>query len=71
VFAVLFAVCGSSLAYAEQATVTFGWIVSLQIGVVVLRRVQQGNPIGIDRGAAMAATLTLQAYLVLAPQLDA
>ena len=38
----LFLVYGSSLAYAEMATVTFGWIVLLQVGVVVLQRVQDG-----------------------------
>jgi hypothetical protein len=70
VFGVLFFVYGSSLAYAELATVTFGWIGMLQVGVVIQQRVQEGTPIGIDRGAAMAVMLTLQAYLLLAPPLD-
>jgi hypothetical protein len=70
VFGVLFVAYGSSLAYAELATVTFGWIVMLQVGVVVLQRIQDGRAIGIDRGAAMAAMLALQAYLVLATRLD-
>lgn len=34
VFALLFWVYGSSLAYAELATVTFGWIVLLQVGLL-------------------------------------
>jgi hypothetical protein len=67
VFGVLFVVYGSSLAYAELATVTFGWIVMLQVGVVIQQRVQDGTPIGIDRGAAMTAILALQTYLLLAP----
>jgi hypothetical protein len=70
IFAVLFLVYGSSLAYAELATVTFGWIVMLQIGVVVLQRVQDGVAIAPDRVVAMVAILALQAYLVLAPTIE-
>jgi hypothetical protein len=70
VFAVLFLVYGSSLAYAEMATVTFGWIVMLQVGVVVLQRVQDGVAIAPDRTVAMVAMVALQAYLVLAPSIE-
>jgi hypothetical protein len=68
VFSLLFLAYGSSLAYADLATVTFGWIVMLQVGVVVLQRVEERAPIGIDRAAAMAVMLALQAYLLLAPR---
>jgi hypothetical protein len=70
VFVLLFLVYGSSLAYAELTTVTFGWIVMLQLGVVVLQRLQDGRPIGTDRVLAMTAMLALQAYLVLAPSAE-
>src|SRR5689334_24265589 len=39
---VLFAVYAASLEYAELATVTLGWIVILQVGVVVMDRVANG-----------------------------
>jgi hypothetical protein len=70
VFGLLFVVYGSSLAYAELATVTFGWIVILQIGVVLLQRVQDQVAVAPDRLAAMIAILVLQAYLVLKPAVD-
>ena len=66
VFGALFWVYGRSLAYAELATVTFGWIVMLQIGVVLLDRVQNGITIPADRIAAMGAIVVLQGYLLLA-----
>ena len=66
VFGALFWVYGRSLAYAELATVTFGWIVMLQIGVVLLDRVQNGVSIPPDRIAAMGAIVVLQGYLLLA-----
>jgi hypothetical protein len=67
VFGLLFVVYGSSLAYAELATVTFGWVVILQIGVVLLQRVQDGVAIAPDRLVVMLAILALQGYLVLKP----
>jgi hypothetical protein len=67
VFVVLFVVYGRSLAYAELATVTFGWIVLLQVGVLVLDRFRYGAALGGGRIAAMVAILALQAYLVLSP----
>ena len=71
VFGLLFVAYGSSLAYADLATVTFGWIVMLQVGVLVLQRFQDGTTVGIDRVVAMAMMLALQAYVVIAPTLDA
>lgn len=67
VFGLLFWVYGKSLAYAELATVTFGWIVMLQVGVMLLDRFQLGNAIPPDRLAVMGAILLLQGYLILAP----
>ena len=67
VFGLLFWVYGKSLAYAELATVTFGWIVMIQVGVMLLDRFQLGNAIPPDRLAVMGAILLLQGYLILAP----
>ncbi len=67
VFGVLFWVYGRSLAYAELATVTFGWVVLLQVGVIALDRVQHGVAIPAGKLVAMGAILVLQAYLLLAP----
>jgi hypothetical protein len=67
VFAALFAVFAASLDHAELATVTFGWIVILQVGVILLERFRHGVAIGPDRLGIMVAILALQAYLILVP----
>ena len=67
VFALLFWVYGSSLKYAELATVTFGWIVLLQVGLLLIQRFHGGVPLGAGRLTAVLLILALQAYLVLAP----
>ena len=63
----LFAVYVASLEYAELATVTLGWIVILQVGVVVLDRVANGVVLPTGKWIAMAAILLLMTYLLLAP----
>lgn len=65
VFGALFFVYARSLSYAELATITFGWVVMLQVGVVVIDQVQRGSGPPLDRVAAMVGMLLLQAYLVL------
>ena len=70
VFALLFWVYGSSLQYAELATVTFGWIVLLQVGLLMIQRFHGGVQFGPGRWAAVVVILALQAYLVLAPAGD-
>ena len=62
VFALLFVVYGKSLAYAELSTVTIGWIVILQVGVVILDRVR-GVAISPSKASAIVLILMLQAYL--------
>jgi hypothetical protein len=64
VFAVLFVVYAQSLAYAELTTVTIGWIVLVQVGVVVLQRLD-GVAIPAPKLAAIAGILALQAFLTL------
>ena len=67
VFAALFWVYGRSLAYAELATVTIGWIVLLQVGVLFVSRFLDGVSIPPGKWIAIVAILLLQGYLLLAP----
>jgi hypothetical protein len=63
-FGVLFIVYGKSLDYAELSTVTFGWIVLVQVGVVVIDRLD-GVGIPSSRMAAMGAIVALQTYITI------
>ena len=66
-FAVLFWAYGSALQYAELSIVTMGWIVMLQVGLLVVDRVV--NAVVLSRGqwVAIVGILALQGYLVLVP----
>ena len=66
-FGVLFAVYAASLRVAELSVVTFGWIVLLQVGLLVLERVRYGVALPPGKWLAIALILALQAHLVLAP----
>ena len=55
------------LRFAEMSTVTFGWIVGLQVAVLFLERVRYGVSLPTGKWIAIVAILGLQAYLVLAP----
>ena len=66
-FLVLFWVYASSLQYAELAVVTMGWIVLLQVGIVVIDRVHFGATLPAGKMAAIVVILAAQAYLLLAP----
>lgn len=66
-FGVLFWVYASSLQYAELALVTMGWIVMLQVGLVVVDRVRYGVELPAGKWVAVVVLLAAQAYLVLAP----
>lgn len=66
-FLLLFWVYASSLAYVDLGPVTLGWVVLLQVGVLLLDRFRYG--VALPRGAwvAVALLLAAQAYLLLAP----
>ena len=64
VFGLLFVVYGKSLDYVELSTVTIGWVVLLQLGVMVLDRFE-GVVISAPRMGAMGLILVLQAYLTV------
>jgi hypothetical protein len=63
-FAVLFWVYGSSLRYAELVPVTFGWLVALQVGLLLIQRVQSGRPVPAGHWLAGAAMIALEGYLI-------
>lgn len=66
-FLVLFWVYASSLQYAELAVVTMGWIVLLQVGIVLIDRIHFGATLPAGKMAAVVIILAAQAYLLLAP----
>jgi hypothetical protein len=66
-FVLLFWVYASSLRYAELAPVTLGWVVLLQVGVVLLDRFRYGTPVSRGQWAAVVVVIAAQAYLLLAP----
>ncbi len=66
-FVVLFGVYAVGLRLAEMSTVTFGWIVGLQVGILIVERVRYDVNLPPGKWVAIVAILCLQAYLVLAP----
>jgi multidrug transporter EmrE-like cation transporter len=66
-FLLLFWVYASALQYAELALVTLGWIVVLQVGLLVVDRLRYGVTIPLDRWVAIVVILAAQGYLLLAP----
>ncbi len=66
-FVVLFGVYAVGLRLAEMSTVTFGWIVGLQVGILIVERVRYNVNLPPGKWVAIVAILCLQAYLVLAP----
>lgn len=64
VFGLLFVVYGKSLDYVELSTVTLGWLVLLQVGVMVVDRLH-GVAFSMPQLGAMGLILILQAYLTV------
>lgn len=69
--AALFLVYAASLQYADLSTVTFGWVVMLQVGVVLLDRFRYDVEVPPGSWVAMGVLLLAQGYLLLAPSLAA
>jgi hypothetical protein len=67
IFLVLFWIYASSLQYAELAPVTVGWVVMLQIGVVLVDHLRYGTPVSTWKGAAVVVIVVAQGFLLLAP----
>lgn len=66
-FGVLFWFYASALQYAELAVVTFGWIVFLQVALLLVDRFRYGVQLPVGKWAAVVIILAAQAYLILAP----
>ena len=52
---------------AELSAVTFGWVVFLQVGLLLYERQRYHVELPPAKWAAVVAILALQAYLILAP----
>jgi hypothetical protein len=66
-YVLLFAVYAASLRWAELGTVTLGWIVFLQVGVLVMDRMSNGTVLPVSKWAAVIAIMALMGYILLAP----
>lgn len=63
----LFCFYAYSLKTAELSIVTIGWVVFLQVGLLLYERLRYGTELPLLKWAAIALILALQTYLVLAP----
>jgi hypothetical protein len=66
-FIVLFVVYATSLKTAELSVVTMGWVVLLQVGLVLIDRFRYEVSISPEKWAAIVVILVLQTYLILDP----
>jgi hypothetical protein len=69
-FVVLFWVYASSLRYADLGLVTMGWVVILQVGLVLIDRWCYGVELPTGKWVAIGVVLVAQGYLVLAPGVE-
>lgn len=61
---VLFAV---AVRFAEMSTVTLGWVVAMQVGLMLAEQFRYGVGHGANRWAAVLAMIALQMYLLATP----
>jgi hypothetical protein len=66
-FVALFWFYASALHYAGLAVVTFGWIVFLQVAVVLLDRYHYGLQLPLGKWMAIVVILAAQGYLIAGP----
>jgi hypothetical protein len=66
-FVVLFVVYARILKVAELSTVTIGWVVFLQVGLILLDGVHYDVQMPRGKIAAVVAIIVLQVYLIAAP----
>jgi hypothetical protein len=64
-FLALFAALLCGLRYTEMSLLTLGWIVALQIALIMVDRSRYGTHLSIGGWLAVAAILALQGYLLL------
>jgi hypothetical protein len=63
-FGVLFWVYAASLRYAELVPVTFGWIVALQVGLMILERSRSAQAVPPGHWLAAGAIIACEGYLL-------
>jgi hypothetical protein len=66
-FLLLFWVYASSLQYAELAPVTFGWIVVLQLGLLLIDKYRYDVGVPVGKWIAVVVIVAAQAYLLCGP----
>ena len=64
-FLALFVALLCGLRYAEMSMLTLGWIVALQLALIMVDRSRYGTHLSIGGWMAVAAILVLQGYLLL------
>jgi hypothetical protein len=64
-FLALFATLLCGLRYAEMSMLTLGWIVALQIALIIVDRSRYGTHLSIGGWLAVVAILVLQGYLLV------
>jgi hypothetical protein len=67
-FLVLFWVYASSLRYADLVPVTFGWIVALQVGLMIIERYRSAAAVPLGHWSAAAGIIALEGYLLFSSQ---
>jgi hypothetical protein len=66
-FGILFTVYANSLKVAELSVVTLGWVVFLQVGLLLIDHFRYGVTLPPGKWLAIGLILALQSYLVLTP----
>jgi multidrug transporter EmrE-like cation transporter len=66
-FVLLFTVYARSLKTAELSIVTMGWVVLLQVGLILVDRLRYDVPMSWDKWLVVVVILLLQGYLILDP----
>ncbi len=56
-----------AIRYTEMSTVTLGWIVAMQAGLMITERVRYGVHHSMDRWIVVAVMVALQGYLLATP----
>jgi multidrug transporter EmrE-like cation transporter len=67
-FLLLYVVYAHALKTAELSIVTIGWVVLLQVGLVLVDRFRYGVTFEPSKWIAIVLILVLQTYLVLGPR---
>jgi hypothetical protein len=69
-FVILFVVYARILKVAELSTVTIGWVVFLQVGLILIDAFRYDVTMPRSKIVAVLAIIALQVYLIAAPNAD-